>query len=518
MTELRELRKWFATGTAEGDKAILEEAFIYINEFDEVIDPPSGSPHLLVGRKGSGKTAVLDFSERVIEKHGVPVVKISPTDIDTSKITDGASTGDMTRLFFDALIISICKKLSEKSTGWFNADFYTMYSTAVDTGERPPDMWGRIGKFFSEVAKGPTKVDINTAFPHLTKATRAEVSDAAKRALHKETIHIFIDDTDQVSNPDKPGHLNRIWSLLLATRMLSEKIPQVKAVVSLRTEVWERLKRDQKGQRDQTDHFASLVIEMPGGNEHVEDIVQRRLELAALRLKKNFNEPYSVFFDGPTARAPGSNEFRSWKHLLSVRSRGRPRDTIQLVNALAKRAIRERAPLITEEHFRGEMPEFSKKIVEQFSIETAAECSASVEILRTLTKDVFDDDGYSMTSDRALKHFQKVLTQFSILLYGVPLSQSRASAFQIWSFLYINGVLNARTSDNREKDGFRHLDPIMDVTLVSAPRWNELQKLMWELNTVYRDYVSMISDDDAASIGLASKSKARARKRSRRRQ
>ncbi|GBQ79938.1 hypothetical protein AA14337_1579 [Acetobacter malorum DSM 14337] len=512
MKALRELKKWFPTGTAEGERAILEEAFIYIDEFDEVIEPPRGSPHLLIGRKGSGKTAVIDFSETVIERHGIPVIKLSPTDIDTSIITDDSSTGEMNKIFLDALILSICKKLSEKSIGWFDSDFYTMYSAAVEAGVRSPDIWGRVGKFFSSIAKGPTKIDLNSSFPHLTSATRSEIGGAVERALQGETVHIFIDDTDQVSNPDKPGHLNRIWSLLLAVRLLAEKIPQIKAVISLRTEVWERLKRDQAGQRDQTDHFSSLVVEMPGGNEHVEEIILRRLQLAAGRLAIA-GDPYNPFFEGSAARAPGSNEARSWKHLLSVRSRGRPRDTIQLINALAKRAIQAKAPKITEKHFRDEMPGFSKKIVEQFAVETSGECPTAVEILRTFTRNAFNDSGYSMTSEHAFQHCLTLLTRFGITLYGIPLKHNDVAAFQIWSFLYISGVLSARASDSRTKNGFRHLDPMQDLTLVSKSRWNDLQKLMWELNTVYRDYMTNISDDIEASIGLAVKVKARESKR-----
>lgn len=234
MSVLRELKNWFPTGTAEGERSILDQTFVYIDEFDEVIDPPSGSPHLLIGRKGSGKTAVLDFSEKILEQQSVPVIKLTPDDINTSQIPESASTGDMKRSFLDVLILSICKKMSEKSTGWFDSDFYTMYSAAVDSGDRSPGLWGRVGKFFSEIASGPTGADLGTAFQNLSRSTREDVASAVERALRRNSVYIFIDDTDQVSNPEKSGHLNRIWALILAVRSLTERIPEVKAVIRVR--------------------------------------------------------------------------------------------------------------------------------------------------------------------------------------------------------------------------------------------------------------------------------------------
>lgn len=335
---LNQLLSWFPSGTAEGEKTILERVFVYVDEFANVMNPPVSNPYLLIGNKGSGKSAIIDFARRVLHQQGVPAILITPFDIDCSELSESHSTGDMVRAFYNVLMSSIATRLSESSTGWFDGDRATLYREAVESGNRSPDFASRMGKFLAEIAKPLIKVDINKAFPDLTSSTQADLEKAIERSLNAKSFYVFIDDTDQVANPDKPGHLNRIWALMLAVRRLTEKVPEVKAVVSLRAEVWQRLQVDSAGQRDQTDHFKSLCIMLRSSRGLVENIIDRRLALAAEALKYR-GDPYVPFFKGELARAPFSEDFRSWKDLIVVRSRERPRDAIQLINALATRKV-----------------------------------------------------------------------------------------------------------------------------------------------------------------------------------
>ncbi|WP_207460107.1 hypothetical protein [Azospirillum sp. SYSU D00513] len=514
---LHELISWFPSGTAEGEKAILERVFVYVDEFSNVMAPPVGNPHLLVGSKGSGKSAIIDFALRVLKQQSVPATLITPYDIDSSRIGESNSTGDMVRVFYSVLMSSIATKLSEESTGWFDGDRAVLYREAIATGERSPDFIGRMGKFLGDVAKPIIKVDFNSAFPHLSKVTRSELEKAIERSLDSKGFYVFIDDTDQIASPEKPGHLNRIWALLLAVRRLSSNIPEVKAVVSLRSEVWERLQVDPAGQRDQTDHFKSLCVLMKSSKDHVEKIVERRLALAAANLGSDGNagapfldgrgqEHYSPFFEGVGARAPHSEDFRSWRDLILVRSRQRPRDAIQLVNLLAKRAESKKKGRIDEEVFQAVMPGFSETIANLFGQEVVLECPAAVEILKTFADVEYKNGGFTMSSEEVLDHFRKIISKFSVILYGCSLNQQKDSdIFEIWRFFYISGVLNARVSDIREKNGYRHLDPEQDQTLVSKVRWNDLQATLWEVNTVYRDFLINVEKANSTRIGLAVK-------------
>lgn len=514
---LTELLKWFPSGTAEGERTILERVFVYVDQFEGLMAPPEGNPLLLIGSKGSGKSAILDFMMRIFRQQAIPAVLLTPFDIDTSQIKEAASTGDMARQFYSVLMSAIAAKLSEESTGWFDGDRATLYREAIAAGERSPDLLGRMGKFLAEIAKPLTKVDLNAAFPHLTSVTKRELGEAIGRALDRRSFYLLIDDTDQIASPDKPGHLNRVWALMLAARRLSAQIPEVRCVISLRNEVWERLQVDPLGQRDQTDHFRSLCVYLRLDRSHIGSIVERRLGLAA----ECVGQPgslYGPFFEGHGAKAPNSPDPKSWKDLVTVRSRERPRDAIQMVNALARKSSERQETLISEGTFQAIMPSFSRNVSLDFANEVSLECPTALEILQTFASVNYDQGSFTLSAEGAKEHFQSVMSRFGIVLYGQTLQHNdEGSAFALWRFFYQCGVLNARVSDTSEKDGYRHLDPAREPNLVSKARWNDLQAMLWEVNTVYRDYLIILQTEAASRVGLAFKPTAGSRRSKRRR-
>lgn len=503
--------EYFPTGTAEGDRDILDKVFIYAQEFKQIISPPKASPHLLVGTKGSGKTAVLNFSTRLLDGQGIPNIILTPFDIDSTGISQNSSTGDLARSLYERLMDSIITKLSESNSGLFSGDYAKLYHYSVEKGDRPADFFTRGARFISSLAQPIVKIDIAAAFPHLNSSTQREVEAAVKRIVDKKGFYLFIDDTDQVGQPGVAGHLNRVWALLLAVRKLTYDISDLRAVVSLRTEVWNRLQRDDYGQRDQTDHFRRLVVMMDGDREHVGKIVDRRLALAAVAAQAKV-DGYQKFFDGSDARAPMSEERRFWRDLILVRTRERPRDAIQLINELAKKSMRENKEKITEDVFQSVVPPFSKSVSEQFGEEVRQEFPQAIEYLRSLANATFSQGGFTMTAEEAREHFKKTLSRYPAIMSGVSLSQeSPESVFTIWRFFYQSGVLNARVSDFSMPAGFKHLDPNSDPHLVARTRWNDLQAILWEVNTVYRDYLIEVQRDLNLRTGLPQKSKRRRR-------
>ena len=252
-SNLAELRKWFPSGTAEGEREILDKVFVYVREFEQIMAPPHGNPYLLIGKKGSGKSAVLDFAMKFLKYQETPAIFLRPSDIDTSAITDSDSISEINRKLSPILLSAITAKLAECKDGFLTGDLATVYNEAVRGGYMSPSVVGRIGRALTEIARPLIKVDLNNVFPALTDVTRNELEHAVSRLLLGNRLYIFIDDSDQIANPERVGHLNRVWGLILAVRSLTERIPEIKAIVTLRTEVWERLRTDSGGNRDQTD-------------------------------------------------------------------------------------------------------------------------------------------------------------------------------------------------------------------------------------------------------------------------
>jgi hypothetical protein len=82
MARLDALLKFFSTGTSEGDRTILRRAFIPSWQLADLLSCPSGSPRILVGNKGVGKTAVLEWVHAAATKQRCPVLFLRPDDLD----------------------------------------------------------------------------------------------------------------------------------------------------------------------------------------------------------------------------------------------------------------------------------------------------------------------------------------------------------------------------------------------------------------------------------------------------
>ncbi|TAN49469.1 MAG: hypothetical protein EPN26_11265 [Rhodospirillales bacterium] len=505
---LEEVRKWFPTGTAEGERDVLKKAFIHVNEFQRIISPPQGCPHLLIGKKGSGKSAIIDFAIQIFSKKNIPALLVKPQDLDTSQLANADSLGEISRKSSGIIISAIASKMAGNLSGLLSGDDSIIYNQAVNSGEKSPDIIGKFTRIISKLSKPLIDADLSTVLPELSKSTRNELQAAIHNKLSRDAkfFYLFIDDTDQVASPNLPGHLNRIWGLIIAVRSLSEQLPELRAIISLRTEVWERLRTDEAGQRDQTDHFTNLCIRLNVSNSHIKEIIARRLELAASKIGCDSNNKFDCFFEGTHARAPYSEENRYWSDLIVVRSRQRPRDAVQLINALATRAISQSHKKINESDFQYVMPTFSNDRVKLISQEVDKECPAAEAIIRSFASCTYSFGGFSMSAEEAKEHIAKIPTMFGVVIYGKTIQPTNNdSTFQLWKFLYQTGILNARISDSSQPDNYRHIDPEADPTLVSLPRWNEMQKMVWEIHPAYRDFLVNLQKENQARTGLALK-------------
>lgn len=507
--QLRSLLSWFPSGTAEGERAILDKVFVYVDEFRTIMSPPSGNPYLLIGNKGTGKSAIVDFATRLLGTESVPVIVLQPSDIDTSGITDDYSMGDMVRVFYGVLISAIAGKLAENMSGLLTGDQATIYNEAVRSGDRSPGLLGRLARSLGAIAHPVTNLDVNKIFPELNSSTKKELEAAVANQVSDRRFYIFIDDTDQVANPGRAGHLNRIWGLILAVRELASKVPEIRAVITLRTEVWDRLRRESSGQRDQTDHFTNLSVVLSSSKKKIIEIVERRLSLAATEVKSD-KDGWLTFFEGVGARAPYSIEHKSWADLIAVRARGRPRDAIQLVGLLAKRGLTEKHSRIDEEDFRGVMPTFSEERAALFAREVETECPQAFEIIRSFATLAPAEGGFRFSAEEMRGAIKRAATKFGIVLRGISIRpEVEADVLDLWRFLYASDVLNARVSDTMQKDGYRHIEVSSDPMLVSKARWNDMQKALWEINPAYRDFLIHHQEEEARTSGIPTKPRPR---------
>lgn len=504
MSNLSRLIDYFPAGATEGERHILSRVFVYWETYAALLTPPPTSPRLLIGKKGSGKTAIIDYYSSVLSEAGLPVLVVRPMDIDVSAFQEGAALGESTRVALAALSRAIAQRLGSTLGGLLDERSTLLYRAAVEEGARDADIVDKLAELLPRIAKPFIGIDLS----ELRKAGKAASVKALIEAIEENTkksgrtLHLFIDDTDQLAAPDKPGHLQRIWAFLLAARELTQKVPQLRCVITIRDEVWRRLLRDAAGQRDQADHFLPLARELFPTRDHIWAVVERRLAAAAEDIAETGKNHLAPFFEGDGANMPYTQEFRSWRDLIIVRSRERPRDAIQLIHALALGAMARGRDRIVDSDVQIEMPKFSESRVALLKHEVEDECPEIVEVVGYLANLDFDAGSFKSTTETVRQTIGKIASSFGVMLRGQRLQPNHeGDALLLWSYLYELGVLNARVPDDRMKDKYRHVVPQEDPSLVSKPRWNEMQQIIWEVNPVYRDYLIRLQGDAAARVG-----------------
>lgn len=514
---LKELIKYVQAGTAEGDESFLGDVFVPFDQYADVISVPLGGPRIILGNKGSGKSALLRYFNWQMNEIDVPCILVRPKDINISSGND-SSLGSLTRVYEAALLRAIATKLGQGVNGLvINEDDKKLLSQAKSDGVKDEDLIERMVTFLSPIGKKVSGIDFSKLKLGISDVGVKSIKNSIESNLGRndKCFYVLIDDTDQVAAPNEKDHLNRIWAFLLAARSVMEDCSNVKFIISLRDEVWRRLNRDESGQRDQVDHFRNLISKISLSESEIKSVILKRLALVneKLGLEPHITQ-YNSFFVGNHVRIPTTEEeFRYWDDFIVKRSRERPRDSIQLIYKLADYALRNDQEKIQPDSVDKVMPIYSEERVDDLKRESDLECPQIKEVVRAFSDLEYTEGSFTLHPQATADFLNSLTSRFTISLLGKSLrNKDKESVFLLWRFLHEIGFLNARISDSRKDKGFRHITPEEDPDLVSPARWNEMQSLTWEIHPSYRDYLIKVNSEKQFSFGLPKKPKKRGRR------
>lgn len=512
MNNLSALQHFTPTGTSEGEKHILDQVFVEQEGFEKLVIPKPLSPIVLVGKKGSGKSAILDAITVTALSLGIPVARINPRSMRLTDSNDDGSVASHTNVAFEALVGAIVEKMASELRGLVTGDDKVLLEEGLKQGFIQRDLISRLSRILPRLAK-PFIGDVNVELTKdNTSLGRVKQVITERLTAASSNFYVLIDDTDQVADPSKSAHLNRIWGLILAARDLAGLSERIRVVVTIREEVWRRLGRSGASQRDQADHFDKIIVRLTPSDGLMKAIVSQRLIASATYAGlADFENAWPFFFEGAGARAPTSKEFSSWSDLVVTRSRNRPRDAVQLLNSLASSAESRGAHKISQTDIDSVVPAFSKKRVEFLRNEAEEECPDVQKVVDTLANVAFDQGSFK-ASFEVIRGALRNVPGTGVTLFKRKLRVNDDDDFLLLlEFMFDYDILNARISDSRQKDGYRFIRPNDDPTLVSRGRWGDLQQIVWEVNPAFRDYLISVQDSHASRTGLASKPKGRAR-------
>jgi hypothetical protein len=247
--------------------------------------------------------------------------------------------------------------------------------------------------------------------------------------------------------------------------------------------------RNDRGQRDQIDHFRLLVLFLRAPEDHMRTIFLRRLIEAALEDGHQGGGSMTYFFDDEYMTLPTSTERRSWISFLLKSSRERPRDLVQLVNHIARAAKERGASTIGAGDAEKAMDGYSRERSEDLAIEMGQDCPMFLDIIRS-----FVDLEFEVSFEELRAHLRTLPSRFAIQIAGRVIKPGDdADVITLLALIHESGFLNARVPDNTKPLKYRHVTFLDDPNLVQGSRWNELQSARWEVHPVFRKYLIALS-------------------------
>ena len=99
MNALDYLMKYVRTGTAEGDRNFLREIFIAPSQFAQLCAIEPGGMRVLVGNKDIGKSAVVEWIDKVAKSKDLPCLLLRPDNITSKETPTSTDIGSLKRFY-----------------------------------------------------------------------------------------------------------------------------------------------------------------------------------------------------------------------------------------------------------------------------------------------------------------------------------------------------------------------------------------------------------------------------------
>ncbi|MFH1983199.1 MAG: ATP-binding protein [Pseudomonadota bacterium] len=494
----------FCGGRAESEIGFLTEAFVLAKDYQDALHAPFHSPVILLGRKGTGKSALLKYIDLRASDSGVRALYLKPDDIPLlDSVAQATDTATIKRKAYEALVTALSVKVGTDLRGVLNRKDKKLFDKAIRDGARTHDAVQACLQTLASVGSVVKNIDFTKLVPDTNDASTNTLRGSlqANFARNERAFFLLLDDVDQVASLVNHDQVNRIWGLILAAQRLTEELPNFKTVISLRTEVWTVLSNDQHGQRDQVDHIRPLIRLLDPGESQIKAILERRLEVARNHLQLGGNEPNElIFFEDPSVLLPTSEgSKRSWPDFIAKSSRGRPRDALQLLGILAEESRNSGFLKITQSVVNRAAAKYSSQRIDDLTLEYAIDCPVVREICNT-----FSSLEFTIGTEALKDHLVSLPSRFSIRIRGTQIRpDSLEDVFTLWGFVHEMGICNPRVPDNRQEREFRHINHSDDPHFVSQANWNEMQKVVWEIHPAYRSYLIDKRKEDEARTGIS---------------
>lgn len=357
----------FGKESAESERRFLEKVFLPTPLFERI---KRGQKQLVLGRKGTGKTA---FCLRILddlETQDAKVSLITPRDLSRFKISllergtlnpAESSLLSWKYVFFVRLSLFILQeakhKLGDNYFAWPN-DVKKVRRFLVDNVAGQANWIDKIFKVVSHVRKIGLKIievqvelastprevaDLTDTLDHLTDTVAAALA-----AVVPEAIYILVDKVDEMWESGEESE-SLVIGLLRASKEIRDELDSVNVIVFLRTDVYDSLRFHD------SDKFHSLEERIVWNETDLKKLVALRARTSSgIGMRRDaYDRIWRYFFPERI------EETDSFEYLLAY-TLMRPRDLIHLCNLCRDKAQNRSHATITVDDIISALPEYSK--------------------------------------------------------------------------------------------------------------------------------------------------------------
>ena len=485
MGNIEKLLEFFNNGSADSERDFLVDVFVPSEDFDDIISFPSKTCRLLIGNKGSGKSALLEYIDLNCHKNDIFSIYLTPDEILEEDFDEQVSVAMITKKLQRSIVRAIAIKMGEGLHGLLNEQDYALFSTAVESGNIDDGVFNKLLKILAPIGTALTDINFKEMLQKNEYTSNYFIKAINDNLNRKEKLfYVLVDDVDQISSVANSNYYDVIWGTLLAIQKIATKLPNIRPIITLRTEVWRNVINDSNGNRDQIDHIRSMIRNINPAADDIRKILRKRI-LYCVEGKKDIKSAYQVFFEGERCKLPRTNQDRTWEDFLVTSSRERPRDTVQLVQHLANKAKKANKDKIGNDEVESTASTYSHERFSDIVAENKDICDQIETIIRS-----FVNVDFELQAKEVLEHLKKVPSYTSIKIQKRVLQPgNQKDALEIWHLLYNIEFLTPRVVDNTRASLCRYIRPSEDTTLVSWSRWNDMQRYVWDVHPCYRVFL-----------------------------
>lgn len=442
----------FGAIDAENDERLIE--YFYKTELiDNLAD---GKKSVVIGRKGTGKTAIYKYIQSIREEYFVPLLfrdypwKIHDQFKNNIVAERESYVNSWTFFFYIEILKKIVsdkkqvwdaeerkklkriKKWLKKNWGSFDFDFKNTLNpreTKSIFNFSPQIMGNALGSIAKEISSGKNGSETLTEY-------NKKLDDIVSKLLarYNSKVILAFDELDLAYSANDKNYVNRLIGLLLTAYSFFGKFDKVQVLIFLRSDIFNGIDFQDKNKiKDNMVEFLDWESENSVSRLSLKNIAVMRIRSNTGEKSDNFDVNWNRIFDAGTI----SKNKLKWNFVID-RTFLRPRDVIKFMNlALEQAKLRlvknpEGKDAITNEDMHAIRNKYSTYLFEELKDEMSGkypEYNAYLEILRDIhkvsfTKEVFENSFNNVSSRFGMTEnsgtIMERLYEFSIIGFYKP--------------------------------------------------------------------------------------------------